>query len=498
MSAIMWPPLAGGQPGWLESLLSSPFGKGLDQIATGAGPRAASADSSGSDAAGSGIAGSDGDGSDGDSDSAGSGGMSLAGATPQAALLLSPAGAPWSFVQNNQGDSLFRSPRAAGSAAERLSDGLARQLNFDGVADPAGPADPADAAGPALLPLDPAYAPIVYQVNKCDLKAKMHALFVRDAESLARTAVAGALSLGFGAALHGFLSGVSGADPQQATRELLAWHARESVPLLVATGLSASASAKSATAEAAHLKKFGGVLAAWTAGGPLLLMDDVCNVLALVRPMGTPVVVPPGYVGLVPDELRGDGWASAMQGFVAVVAVPAWPALSKDSWFRGGLYDARFNWAADSARGTDEAPMKALRTQGPGVYFQHPKHCIMKMFLEHPVTGLGAKLGDFEAQLRAFAGADRKERGGKRDRSGPKADYYMWRRALLVRLALEADTAGVWRGALQGVLPQSMLPQAAPAEPPAWSPPAPFLWTGNAAAAADVAAALARLGFALV
>ena len=291
-------------------------------------------------------------------------------------------------------------------------------------------------------------------VIPCDERtARPSVVFVQDLADLVRSALHGAGQLGWGPWAREQVRGTAGRG-ERAGRDLLRAMMMTGVPLLMATGVkTCDADAQGQLVRAA---------ATCASGSPLLVVDGLRNLVAVVRPMGTPTYAPVGAPGLMPDDLKNRIMpsTSCIQMFVDIVGVAPYPLLACAKSIGGWHGNARFNWGADALGD------KRLDTQ-PGNIYLNRRLCITRLFGEAPLTALDARLGDFEAKLAAFRGVDKVD--GVRDRANAQNEYVMWRRALMLKMMVEHDVTGTMAHSLAGMFPASIL-GADPLPPPAPKP----------------------------
>lgn len=292
-----------------------------------------------------------------------------------------------------------------------------------------------------LVPCDPGAASV------CCLHA--------DVVSLSVSALCGAGRLGFSAEqlCDWFADGSEACQPGlYRVRRLLTSLMQNGVPLLLATGCKREEQVQTSLR---------GANAKFEAGSLVLICDDRDNLLALTRPMGSLVYVPPGEDGFVPADLKGDNdRLHAVEMWLEVLCV-ATPQFDKAAWFKNG--DGDYNWDIDG-KGA------ALANQGAQVYLPR-SGLLTDLFPCITLATLDHQLGDYKSKLAGLTGVtlERKKYGVGRPSSevlqarreeelNDPTRYKLWRRAVLLEKLLAAsDPGGRARRSLQHLLPHGMV-----------------------------------------
>jgi hypothetical protein len=241
------------------------------------------------------------------------------------------------------------------------------------------------------------------------------------------------------------------------------------------------------------LKYYGCMSGMVRAGSPLLVCDELHNVIMLAVPMGQLVYVPEGEQGVLPAEVRALGPAPAaatcLELWVRPVCVADYDALAHDAWFKAPhfKYAADFNWAVETVpvapgfRNVASQSASAILPNGQPIValFKNTRLGVLAWYIRDFVAKL-ARLDRVPLKARGSSGrwpeSERKAREAQHV-NDPAVMFYPWRRAVLLRAVLDlADPHGNAHRALGPVLPASLLALGRQLVlPPSPAPePAPF------------------------
>lgn len=260
---------------------------------------------------------------------------------------------------------------------------------------------------------------------------------------LFRMALHSASLLGYGSQAHAIVSSEKALNPTDSLRALLETMALAGLPLLVATGRKDTPSRSGHESVATFWKT---MCERFNAGSPIMIFDENDNLVAMGLPMGDITYVPPGQTGFLAAELKGDPSNHSqycIEMWLDIVGVYG-STLQKSAWYRGStcrLAD-RFNWTADD---------HATKGNSQSAHLYVPRGSPLSAMFPMPLAAFESTVGDFQSKLRTLRHVPREPT--KRTSSDM---YYVWRRAMLVRLALEFDTLGTAWPSLATVLPPGL------------------------------------------